>query len=80
MSLSWVINSHGLCHSFAVTTIGIVAAVCLGFSFVIFVYIGMMIVNLGVVSFVVLVFLFLPNWWFLHLSRMMNFHIAITVD
>ena len=52
----------GLCNSVAVTTVRIVAAVCLGFSFVIFVYIGMMMVNLSVASFVILVFLFLPSW------------------
>ena len=33
MSLSWVINCHGLCNSVAFTTVGIVAAVCLGFQF-----------------------------------------------
>jgi len=33
MSLSWVINSHVLCNAVAVTTVRIVAAVCLGFQF-----------------------------------------------
>jgi len=54
VSLSWGINSHGICNSVAVITVRIVAAVCLEFSFVIFVYIGMMMVNLGVASFVIL--------------------------
>jgi hypothetical protein len=42
--------------------LGLLLQFIYGLSFVIFMYIGVMMVNLDVASFVILVFLFFPSW------------------